>query len=294
MTRLPFSQTDPLEVTRQLYRQAVALRSPRDLDALLAFVTRFRRFSVFNTTLIHAQRPSATLLASAVQWARLEREINDSALPVIVLAPFGPVQFLFDETDTSGRALTEAESTALLAPGPTLRANWEQTVEGARVLGVIVEAGQSPAQEPWTLSQHQDRGRARGEGRYVSWQLSVDGSLDSDQRLLRLGHELGHVYCGHLGGHPNGAWRSRRDLCQAEQQAEAELTSILVCARAGRVGPPLPNLQQFMAANGINTLDLGAVISAADLVESRNTATKSRARPLKPQDPLPGQMGMFQ
>ena len=107
MTRLRLTQNDPLEVTRQLYRQAVSLKSPRDLQPLLAFFTRFRRHSVFNTALIHVQRPAATLLASAVQWARLEREVTNGAPPVIVLAPFGPVQFLFDEIDTTGRALTD-------------------------------------------------------------------------------------------------------------------------------------------------------------------------------------------
>ncbi len=294
MTRLPFTQTDPQEVTRQLYRQSVSLRCPGDLPSLVDFFARFRRFSFFNTALIHAQRPAVTLLASGVQWGRLEHEVKDGALPVIVLAPFGPVQFLFDETDTRGRELTDTERAALLAPGPTPRANWDQTVEGARALGVIVEAGIIPATGTWALHQHDDQGRPRGEGKYISWEVVVDGSLDTDQRFLRLTHELGHIYCGHLGGHPAGIWRPRRDFSAAEQQAEAELVACLVCARAGRAGPALAMLRNFMETNGINSLDLGAVISAADLVDSRGAAIKSRIRPQKPGAPLPGQMGIFQ
>ena len=295
MTRLPFTQTDPLEVTRQLYRQAVLLHSPHELESLLAFFGRFRRYSVFNTALIHAQRPAATLLASTVQWLRLERTVNDGPSPVIVLAPFGPVQFLFDETDTSGRALTEVERATLLAPGPGPRANWDQTVEGAKALGIVVAAGQAPAPGNWSLQDHADEGRARGEGKYISWELVVDGELDAGQRFLRLTHELGHIYCGHLGGHPTGAWRSRPDVSRAELQAEAELVSMLVCARAGRPGPSLTALQEFMQLHAIDTLDLGAVISAVDLVESRNAMAKSKSRQQqKPNDPLPGQMGMFQ
>ena len=294
MTRLPFTQIDPLEVTRQLYRQAVLLHSPHGLDSLLAFFGRFRRYSVFNTALIHAQRPAATLLASAVQWLRLERTVNDGASPVIVLAPFGPVQFLFDVTDTSGRALTEVERTALLAPGPGPRANWDQTVEGAKTLGIVVDAGRAAAQSTWSLQDHTDQGRARGEGKYISWELVVDGELDAGQRFLRLTHELGHIYCGHLGGHPTGAWRSRPDLGPAELQSEAELVSMLVCARAGQPGPALPGLQEFMQLHAIDTLDLGAVISAVDLVESRYATAKSKSRQQqKTNDPLPGQMGMF-
>jgi len=294
MTRPHLPLTDPLEVTRQLYRQAISARSAPELAVLIAFVARFRRYSVFNTALIHAQRPAAALLATAVQWARLERTVNDGSLPVIVLAPFGPVQFLFDEADTHGRALTEAERAALLAPGPAPRANWEQTVEGARALGVVIEAGRVTTPESWTLRQHADLGRARGEGRYISWELVVDGALDSGSRFLRVTHELGHIYCGHRGGHPTGAWRSRPDLSPAEQEGEAELVSILVCARAGCSGPSLAVLQEFMHGHGIDTLDLGAVFSAADLVESRGTTGKSKTRPQKPADPLPGQIGMFQ
>ena len=161
-------------------------------------------------------------------------------------------------------------------------------------LGVAVEAGQISAPEKWTLTRHEDQGRVRGEGSYISWELLVDGSLSADERFLRLTHELGHIYCGHLGRHPNGVWRSRRDLNAVELQVEAELVSSLVCARAGRAGPALDTLQKFMQTNGINSLDLGAVISAADLVESRSAAGKSRSRPQKPGDPLPGQMAMFQ
>jgi len=294
MTRLHLPHTDPLEVTRQLYRQAISLHSPQELAALAAFVARFRRYSVFNTALIHAQRPAATLLASAVQWSRLERTVHAGALPIIVLAPFGPVQFLFDEADTSGRALTEVERTTLLAPGPSPRANWEQTVEGAKALGVVVESGRVPPAQAWRLEQHEDQGRARGEGKYISWELVVDGDLDAAQRFLRVTHELGHIYCGHRGGHPAGVWRSRPDLSPAEQQAEAELVSQLVCTRAGCPAPSLPALQEFMGAHAIDTLDPGAVLNATDLVESRGTTVKSRSRSQKPDAPLPGQMGMFQ
>lgn len=294
MTRLKLPQNDQQEATRQLYRQAVVLRSPAELAALVTFVTRFRRFSVFNTALIHVQRPAAHVLGSTTQWARLGHEVREGAPPVIVLAPFGPVQFLFEEADTTGRPLTDAERAALLAPGATPPAHWEQTVDGAMALGVVVEAGQHDLDEPWRLERHSDRGRARGEGRYIRWELSVDGNLDADARFLRLTHELGHIYCGHLGAHPNGSWRPRRDLPAAEREAEAHLVCHLVMARAGRPAPALPDLQSFMVANDIATLDLGAVISAADLVESRNTLGKGRTRQLKPGDPLPGQMGMFQ
>ncbi len=294
MTRPHLPQTDPLEVTRQLYRQAVVLHSPADIPPLVDFVARFRRFSVFNTALIHVQRPGAVLLASAIQWARLGRGVRAGALPVIVLAPFGPVQFLFDEADTTGRPLTVAERAALEAPGPAPRANWEQTVEGAKALGVVVEAGRPQPGDDWRLAQHTDRCHARGEGRYISWEVSVDGSLDTGRRFLRLTHELGHIYCGHLGGHPAGAWRTRRDLPVAEREAEAALVCHLVMARAGRSAPDLAELQAYMAANDVTTLDAGAVISAADFVESRRATGRSRRKPQKPGDALPGQMGMFQ
>lgn len=294
MTRPQLPQTDPLEVTRQLYRQAVVLHSPAELPALVAFIARFRRFSVFNTALIRVQRPDAVLLASATQWSRLGRDVNDGATPVIVLAPFGPVQFLYGETDTGGRPLTEAERTALLAPGATPRAHWDQTVEGAKGLGVVVEAARPLPGAEWRLDDHTDRGRVRGEGRHISWEVAVDGSLDADARFLRLTHELAHIYCGHLGGHPAGAWRTRRDLPGVEREAEAELVCQLVMARAGRPAGDIALLQSYMTGHDVATVDIGAVISAADLVESRSLSLRGRRQAPKPGDPLPGQMGMFQ
>jgi hypothetical protein len=294
MTRLHLPPTDPLEVTRQIYRQAFEITCPDDLTAFVAFAARFRRFSIFNSALIHAQRPGAVLLASASQWARLDREVSENARPVVVLAPFCPVQFLFDEPDTRGRPLTDAERAGLSAAGTAPRATWNRSLEEAKALGVVVESGQPESAAEWRLDQHTDRGRARGDGKYISWELTVDGDLDVDQRFLRLVHELGHIYCGHRGAHPNGAWRSRRDLPGTECEAEAELVCHLVCARAGCAARPLSELQHWMKSNGIATVDMGSVTNAADLVESRNVAGKTRARPPKSGDPLPGQMAMFQ
>ena len=82
--------------------QAVSSYSKcKEFKSLLAFCARFKHLSPYNAMLVQMQRPSATYVLTADEWkSKYNRVIKSDARPMIILVPFGPVDFVFDVFDT--------------------------------------------------------------------------------------------------------------------------------------------------------------------------------------------------
>jgi hypothetical protein len=64
---------------------------------LLQFISRFPNYSPFNCFLLYTQNPSLTYVATAKTWSRkFRRQPRFDARPLLILAPMGPVRFVFD------------------------------------------------------------------------------------------------------------------------------------------------------------------------------------------------------
>lgn len=92
-----------------LFRLALSKKGVRAFSEFCDFVRRFHRFSVFNAMLIAVQRPGAQAAGSRHQWARIGRKVNRDAVPIVILRPFGPVEFIYELGDTSGRPVPGAD-----------------------------------------------------------------------------------------------------------------------------------------------------------------------------------------
>ena len=82
--------------------QAVSSYSKcKEFKSLLAFCARFKHLSPYNAMLVQMQRPTATYVLTADEWKnKYNRVIKPDARPMIILVPFGPVDFVFDVYDT--------------------------------------------------------------------------------------------------------------------------------------------------------------------------------------------------
>jgi hypothetical protein len=215
---------------------------------LMRFVGRFWFYSPFNAMLICMQMPGAHFVCTALRWRRdYHREIKIGARPIVILQPMGPILFVFDVSDTA--PLPNALPLPLRVKDPfqvrsgKIGGQLALTIENAKRDGVRVSERADGSQRAGSIQraaagQHLEFTIAKNQmpksTQIPLWfELLLNSSLSAETRYGTLVHELGHLYCGHLGT-PNGRWwPDRQNLSYAVREFEAESVSYLVCVRLG-------------------------------------------------------------
>ncbi len=79
----------------KLFVSAQSYKSSKKYYDMLKMCGRFRRLSPFNAMLINIQKPMARYVLSEEEWLEeFHRNIKPNAQPLVILVPFGPVDFL--------------------------------------------------------------------------------------------------------------------------------------------------------------------------------------------------------
>ena len=67
----------------------------------MEFCQRMKVLAPYNAMLVYIQRPGAKYLLNEGKWKNIfGRGIKPDARPILVLIPFGPLEYLFDVDDT--------------------------------------------------------------------------------------------------------------------------------------------------------------------------------------------------
>jgi hypothetical protein len=199
---------ESMEAIDSLFYDAIKARGVRVFDEFLQFCRRFNRFSAFNVMLIEMQRPGATAIGSRDQWRAIDRRIKPGAIPIAILWPFAPVHWVYELSDTYGRDIPQSQSDPFATKGSLPGASWGATVRTAERCGILVEAtdkwGGFRAGLAGVLHGTKDGAVVTTAGRRHRWRVLVNAGLPPEGRFATLAHELGHIYCGHLGASPEG------------------------------------------------------------------------------------------
>jgi hypothetical protein len=78
------------------------------------------------------------------------------------------------------------------------------------------------------------------------YELLLNSNLPREARYATLVHELGHLYCGHLGTLDEKWWPDRRGLPIEVCEFEAESICYLVCTRLGIENPSAEYLAGYV------------------------------------------------
>lgn len=254
----------------QLYFEAFSTQGSKAFDDFLSFVVRFSNLSVYNAMLVRVQRPGAAAVATRIKWKSFGRFVKPDAVPIVILRSFGPVAFVFEQGDTGGQPLPGESDNPLFATGNLSQSVYDQTGKAAEKYDIKVEESENygvllagTASGFSLLPEKLETKAGRG------FRVRLNAKHDLPTRFCTLAHELGHIYCGHVGGDSKGRWADRGSLNHAQKEIEAEAVAWLVCQRNGVKTKSREYLSKLVSDVVPAGISMYAIFEAANRVESR-------------------------
>ena len=253
-----------------LFQQALTATGASAFDDFLDFVRNFSQLSVYNAMLVRVQRPGAVAVATRRQWLQHGRVVMADAIPIVILQPFGPVLFVYEFADTVGPEIPGEKASCLFADGKLNQVIYDRTRAAAEKYGIkVTETDQYGPNLAGTAAGIALRPEWDHTQKVLPYRVKLNARHDLPSRFATLAHELGHVYCGHVGPDRKGRWPDRRSLPTALCEAEAEAVAWLVCQRNGVQARSREYLSSLIAQVDVQEVNLYAIFEAANRVESR-------------------------
>jgi hypothetical protein len=241
-------------------------------------------YSPFNAMLVHTQMPGARFVATPKRWwERYKRTIHPGARPITILQPKGPVLFVFDVSDTTpsrdAPELPESVTNPFAIHRGKENGELDKTIENAKRDGVRVHLREFGSQHAGQIQPANTRDvfrlperpsfKEKRETVPVRFELLLNSHQSREEQYATLVHELGHLYCGHLGSPNQKHWPDRRrGLDRQVVECEAESISYLVCIRLGIETPSAEYLADYLGEGGkMPPISLETVIKMAGLIQ---------------------------
>lgn len=107
-----------------------------------------------------------------------------------------------------------------------------------------------------------------------AWRVTLSDRLTDPEQFVTLAHELGHIFCGHLGGclsNPKQSrdfgWPDRCSLGAPEREIEAEAVAWIVAERAALTTQSSGYLSGFKPNADMEKIDWEIIARAASRIE---------------------------
>lgn len=295
----PAQDWDP-DATRgaldELFSLSRQYRTGKEFRELLAFIGRFRFYSPFNVSLLHAQMPGATYVAPAHRWLhKFTRRIRTGARPLVMLKPMGPVMFVYDVSDTeplegAPQLPPEVERPFEVRQG-YVGTELERTISNAVRDGIEVATRDAGSQSAGVIRiaevgrslsyQYRERPVVESVRVPLRYEVLLNTKHSREAQYATLVHELAHLYCGHMGTPDTKWWPERHSLPHDVAELEAESVCYLLCDRLGIDNPSDAYLSQYLKDDAETpAINLDWVMKAAGLIEKMGS---QRFMPRRPQ-----------
>lgn len=269
----------------ELIESALAYHTPERLEELMKFASRMPRYAPYNAMLLHIQHPKARYIASAAEWAEMGLKVRPGARPLVVLKIMGPVRFVFDVSDTHGSPLPPSVQAEIEDPfaakGEITDHVWSHLLDLCDAMRIrVAEAVLDP-----------DLAGFVKHGPPGMYDLILNDSHDRAVQFATLAHELGHLFCGHLGRTDTDFWDNRSDEDKTTREMEAEAVAYLVASRRKLQTASSKYLSGYLRPGTVlPKFSLEHILKAAGAIEemvdgklpSRERARKKKAGEVKP------------
>ncbi len=259
-------------------------RSSREYVQILNFIARLPQYSAFNGFLLYTQNPALSHVATARTWARkFGRRLKLNARPLVILAPMGPVRFVYDLKDTEGDPVIAEQLIPYPASERLPVSVYENTTHNCELHGIAVhEAVEDGRRNDTALRMTPAIRKKYAHLKLVKeagYLIMLDPADTTETKFAKLTLELGHIFCGHLGIDRNAWWSERHHLSATQEELEAESVAFLICQRKGLASAAKTFLRQYQLTDQqLPVFSLNAILQAVNYIE---TMGRSRWREAK-------------
>ena len=260
----------------ELFMVTNQYRTSANFMKLLEFVKEFPYIAPFNAMLANIQMPGAAFVLPPRKWYQhFGRTIKSEARPIVILRTMGPVDFVFDVADTEGNPLPPGFEKPFAVYSGNIGNALPTTIENCKRDGIRIYKKNLGSEAAGAIKRLAPGSNAAKQLQVfkekviaVAFELQLAESRSPEEQYATLTHELGHLYCGHVGT-PNPVWwPDRRGLNHVSEEFEAESVSYLVCKRMGLESPSERYLSHFVGSHGeVPSISLECIMKAAGLIE---------------------------
>lgn len=242
----------------ELFARSAKYKTGSDYLELLQFINKFPALSPFNAFLIHMQNRGVSIVMSAAKWQTYKRVPKLNSRPLIILVPFGPVEFVYDISDTEG----DEVPASLLNPFHT-----KGTVPLSMLKQLIVSIKKDGLGYEEYVMHKSDAGYAQSKRKDLK--VSINSTMNAEEKFSTIIHELAHIYCGHIGINDLSWWNNRSDFTSDVMEIEAESIAYLVCGRFNLVTSSDSYLSDYIKKHtDVNGISLDTILVVAGYIES--------------------------
>lgn len=262
----PPAADDPRQSLDDLIKRALAYRTGAELQELLTFSRRFPHMAPYNAMLLHVQNPGICYALRAAMWEKsFGRRVKPGARPYVILRTMGPVEFVFDVSDTEPIDPARDRVPALVtnpfpAKGKPPRLALKRLTTACAKVSIQVV---------WQDLASNLAGDVRRDPKGTAeFYLRLNLKHSDAQQLGTLSHELAHVFCGHLGLDRAGIAPDRPALMVDVREFEAEAVAYLVTDRLNLDIGSVAYLAGYLTdSKPLPNYSLDAVLKAAGKIE---------------------------
>lgn len=87
----------------QLYEMVTEYRRSKDFKRMMDEIAKMPSFSPYNAMLLQIQKPGSRYVTTVGKWKKLyNRHPKPGGRPLVILRPFGPIDFVYEYNDTEG------------------------------------------------------------------------------------------------------------------------------------------------------------------------------------------------
>jgi hypothetical protein len=248
-----------------------------------------KRLGPYNMMMVYTQRPGASAVASRDDWQAVGQTVRGDAIPILILKPKGPITQVFELADTEPTRERDPRTDAFAAKGSFDESRLDRLIAqlarpakrklivevrmkdfGNLLAGRVHRFGIIADQEGGAVDAADQHAHIDTHGHSI-YSISLNRRLKPAEQFTTLLHELGHLFCGHLGAFDadNPAadeygWPNRTHLPHATKEIEAELVAWHMAERENLVvGSPL-YLKRYMEKwpGDVTQVDLDRVVRA--------------------------------